>query len=156
MPDQIRSIVSKYANDDKELKGHVHDLRYTAFKTYNATVEWLRKGCGTKKFCFIDEVLKWSEVITESTLTRVKIGNLDEQKRCLLVHFYYEEGAEYTHNYRLPNKIKDFKKLGWKSDRVKEAVLTILCEVASMRNSDGIETLASDRVVQAPQGLDLY
>ena len=62
MPDQIRSIVSKYANDDKELKGHVHDLRYTAFKTYNATVEWLRKGCGTKKFCFIDEVLKWAGV----------------------------------------------------------------------------------------------
>jgi hypothetical protein len=126
--DKIQKSVAKYHDTTSEIgKSHIHDLRYTAMMVGNSIIAWLRRGCGS--FCIIDEVLKWSNIIREVTLTRYKVQAIEAQYRTYMKHFYFVEGAGHGCNYRLPNKVDNFKAFGRKTDRVKDTALTVVLEM---------------------------
>lgn len=126
----IWKSVSKYHDTTSEVgKRHQQDLRYTALILRNELTQWLRKGRGTGKFSMIDEIIRVSNVVEETTLTRTKLASLECHYKTFLVHAHFEEGADYQHMHRLPNKTKSFKDLGLKKDYVKEAAMTMVLEM---------------------------
>lgn len=131
--DRIQHFVSKY-HDTATGMGpvHVNDLRYTSMMVRNNTIAWLRKGYGRGLFSIIDEVLKWSKVIEEVTLTRYKVQSIEDQEKDYMKNFYFQEGEDYSYNYRLPNKTKTFKHFRNKTDRVREAATSIVLEMYSI------------------------
>lgn len=122
---RIEHSVSKFPWVDRGL--HANDLKYTCLTLRNELIAWLRKaGCG--KMNVIDRVLQISNVVEESTLTREKVGHLESYYKSVLLQKYFDEGADYQHNYRLPNKAT-FKGFGNKRDFVKDVAVTIVLEM---------------------------
>lgn len=70
------------------------------------------------KFSIIDEVLKWSKIIEEATLTRYKVQPIKDHHKMYRKRYYFGEG-------RLPNEVVNFKAFGRKTDRVRGDVLDL-------------------------------
>ncbi len=143
----LHRLVSKFHGGNPLLvKQHERDLRYTALTLYNGIIDALRKG-QLRDLSLIGFVVNTSKFIEETTLTREKIGGLESQYKDFLYHFYFEEGADYQHNYRLPNKVDTFERFGRKTDRIKDVALTIVREMYSDDQINRREVLAEVGVV---------
>jgi hypothetical protein len=125
----IHRLVGKYQEPNTSLaKKHEQDLRYTALTLRNEIIDELRNKASLTS-SLIDKVLQISKVIEETTLTREKIGFLEDYYKRAIKKFYYEEGQDYKNNYRLPNKVDNFKAFVRKDDKIKDAALVLIMEM---------------------------
>lgn len=140
-------------------KAHINDLRHTSLTLRNSLIQWLRTG-GNRPFSIIDEILTISKIIEETTLTREKTGWLESYYKRQLVNKYFDEGADYGHQYRLPNKTNNFKAFGRKTDFVKDAAITMVLEMYEQDQINRQEMIheigkESKEVVEGYQLVDL-
>lgn len=146
----LHRLVGKFHGGNHLLaKQHERDLRYTALTLYNGIIDALRKG-QLRNLSLIGFVVHTSKFIEETTLTREKIGGLESQYKDFLYHFYFEEGADYRHNYRLPNKVDTFARFGRKTDRIKDVALMIVREMYSddqINRKEVMEEVGKQRAV---------
>jgi hypothetical protein len=127
----LHRLVGKFQESNTPLaKRHEQDLKYTALTLYNEMIDALRKG-KLRTISLIRIVVDTSKIIEETTLTEEKIGSLETYYKDYLYKFYFEEGDNYRHTYRLPNKVDSFERFGKKTDRVKDIALTIVMEMYS-------------------------
>ena len=114
--------------NNKAFNEHYKDLKYTSLTLYNAIVNALNKH-ELNDLDFIDVVLNVSKTIEEATLTREKVGMLQQTYKDQLFYFYYVEGAEYPNLYRKPVPAKTFEAFRHKDNRVKDYAITIVGEM---------------------------
>lgn len=76
--------------------------------------------------------METSEIIKEVPLTREKVGWIENYYKEKLVQFYFDEGSDYNHNYRLPNKVDSFKAFRRKTDRIKDATMMVVMKMYSV------------------------
>lgn len=125
----LHRLVGKFQDANTPIgKQHVKDLKHTAIALYNSIIDALRKG-RIQSISFIQIVTDASKHIEETTLTREKIGPLEKHYKDYLLSFYFEEGENYRHTYRKPNKVDTFERFGKKTDRVKDIALTVVQEM---------------------------
>ena len=125
----LHRLVGKFQDANTPIgKQHVKDLKHTAITLYNSIIDALQKE-RIQLISFIQIVTDTSKHIEETTLAREKVGPLEKHYKDHLFSFYFEEGEDYQHTYRIPNKVDTFERFGKKTDRVKDIALTVVQEM---------------------------
>lgn len=122
-----RAVETFQVPGTRTAKEHLHDLKFTTLRLYNAICKGLRTG---DIGCCVDIASTASNLITADSNMRQMLSTDEVNMKQLVFNFYLHEGEEHGgFNYPIPKQVKSFTSLRDKDNKVKDMALHIVIKM---------------------------